>query len=301
MAELARLERERDERVRRVLAQAEQRKARREQALRRIVQTRPAAPQGLATTLRRKAHQQALLAWEAAKEAATQLVEEARRLAARLLAAVQPERLAAWARDPLQRGQREQREQRVADRALAAPAKALPLPQPAPPQPSRKPQLPDASRYSIEEQYRLYNHIVDELKAHRQGRVQRVAAKVAKRLERRETLARWSEADRPQQPQGLLAAFKKGQYDQAVKVYEKGQRRDRRLVEQADELSKKVLKAAHRSENWAAQKLHDLQPEFVSRVERYVRGYNQGVQIAELEAKQKLQRDRGIEGPQRIR
>ena len=124
---------------------------------------------------------------------------------------------------------------------------------------------------------------------------------MAKRLERRETLARWSEADRPQKPQGLLAAFKKGQYDQAVKAYGQRQRRDRTLVEQADKLNKKVLEAAHRSENWAARTLHDLQPEFVDRVERYVRGYNQRVQMAELEARQKLQRERGIEGPERSR
>ncbi len=73
------------------------------------------------------------------------------------------------------------------------------------------------------------------------------------------------------------------------------------LVEQADKLKKKVLEASHRSENWAARTLHGLQPEFVDRVERYVRGYNQRVQIAELEARQKLQRERGIEGPERSR
>ena len=293
MAELAQLERERDERVRRVLAQAEQRKVRREEVLRRLVQARPDVPQGLVATLQRKGHQgqqHALLAWEGAKEAAAKLVEQAKRLVVRLLEAARPERLAAWASEHLQ--------SRRSDQNLTATARTAPSLQRPPPQPSDKPKLPDVSRYSIGDQYRLYNHIVDELKDHRQGRVQRVAAKVAKRLERRETLARWSEADRPQKPQGLLAAFKKGQYDQAVKAYGQRQRRDRTLVEQADKLNKKVLEASQRSENWAARRLHDLQPEFVDRVERYVRGYNQGVQIAELEARQKLQRERGIEGPE---
>ena len=45
-AELACLECEREERVRRLLVQAEQRQARREQALRRLVQARPEVPQG---------------------------------------------------------------------------------------------------------------------------------------------------------------------------------------------------------------------------------------------------------------
>ena len=57
-AELARLERERGERLRRVLTRAEQRQARREQALQRLVQRRPEAPKGLVATLQRKAHQQ---------------------------------------------------------------------------------------------------------------------------------------------------------------------------------------------------------------------------------------------------
>ncbi len=281
--------------MRRVLAQAEQRKVRREQALRRLVQARPAAPKGLVTTLRRKAHQQALLAWEAAKETATRLVEQAKRLAGRLLEAARPERLAAWARDHLQR---EQPGRDRSDSALTAPAKpppSLSLLQ------AKQAKLPDVSRYSIEDQYRLYSHIVDQLKGVGQKKVERVAAKVAKRLERRETLARWSQADQPQKPRGLLAAFKKREYDEAVKAYWQRQRRDGSLVEQAAKLEKKVLEATHRSENWAVRKLRSLQPEFVDRVERYVRGYNQRVQIAELEARQKLQRERGIEGPERSR
>lgn len=58
-----------------------------------------------------------------------------------------------------------------------------------------------------------------------------------------------------------------------------------------------MLEATHRSESWAARRLSRLQPEFVGRVERYVRGNNQRVQMEELEAQQKLQRERGIEGP----
>ena len=277
----------------RVWARARLRQGRREQALRTLVQARPEATPDLVGTLQLKIHQQALLAWEAAKERATKLVAQAKQLAVRLLEAARPARVAAWARDHLQRGRSNQSGVEPAPTATERTPQSL-----QPTQPPRGLKLPDVSRYSSEDQYRLYNRIVDELKAHRQGRVQRVAANVAKRLERRETLARWSEADRPQKPQGLLAAFKKGQYDEAVKVYWQRQRRDRTLVEQADKLKKNVLKASHLSESWAAQTLHDLQPEFVDRVERYVRGYNQGVQIAELEARQKLQRERGIEGPE---
>ena len=299
MAELAQLERERDERVRRVLAQAEQRKVRREEVLRRLVQTRPDVPQGLVATLQRKGHQgqqHALLAWEGAKEAVAKLVEQAKRLVVRLLEAARPERLAAWARDHLQG---EQLVRGVSERVPAATAKQPRSP--LPPQPARQAKLPDLSGYSIEDQYRLYSHLVDQLKAVGQKKVRRVAVKVAKRLERRQTLASWSEADRPQKPHGLLAAFKKSEYDQAVKAYWQRQRRDQSLVEQAAKLEKSVLEATHRSENWAVRKLRSLQPEFTERVERYVEDYNRQVRMKELEATRKLQQERGIEGPQRSR
>ena len=193
--ELARLERERDDRVRRVLAQVQQRKARREQALRQLVQARPEAPQGLVASLQRKGHEQAVLAWDAAKEAATKLVEQARRLAARLLEAAKPERLAAWAPDRLQS---EQPGRGALDRVPVA--SAQPQQSPSVPQPVRQAKQPDISRYSIEDQYRLYRHLVGQLTTVGQEKVQRVAAKVAKRLERRQTRVSWSEADQPPKP-----------------------------------------------------------------------------------------------------
>ena len=242
-----------------------------------------------------KAHQQALLAWEAAKEAATKLVEQARRLAARLLEAAKPERLAAWARDYLQL---HQSGRGAVDRVPVA--SALQPRSPSLPQPARQAK-PDISRYSIEDQYRLYRHLVGQLTTVGQEKVQRVAGKVAKRLERRQTLARWSEADRPLKPQGLLVAFKKGEYDRAVKDYWRRQRRDRTLIEEATKLQTKVLEATHRSENWAVRKLRSLQPEFTDRVERYVDSFNRRGQLAELEASRKLQRERGIDGPEKTR
>ena len=65
-AELACLECEREERVRRLLVQAEQRQARREQALRRLVQARPEVPQGPCGHPAAPRNEQALVAWEIA-------------------------------------------------------------------------------------------------------------------------------------------------------------------------------------------------------------------------------------------
>jgi len=65
-AELARLECEGEERVRRVLAQTEQRRARREQALRRLLQARLKAPQGPVAILQRQGTSRRCWAWEIA-------------------------------------------------------------------------------------------------------------------------------------------------------------------------------------------------------------------------------------------
>lgn len=59
------------------------------------------------------------------------------------------------------------------------------------------------------------------------------------------------------------------------------------------------MEAIHRSENWAVRKLRSLQPEFTKRVKRCVDSYILKVQMAELEARRKVQRDREIDGPRK--
>ena len=297
--ELARLERERDARVREVLARAEQRPARRQEILRRLVQARPEAAQGLATALQQKTHQQALRAWESAKEAAVKLVEQARRLAVRLVEAAQPKRVAAWARQHLQRGQPGRSK---ADRARAAQVRSVPpVQQVRAPQTAQQAPLFDPSRLSIQDQCRVYDRIIAQLTLVGQVKVQRVAIKVAKRLKRREDRLAQSRADPPSEPRGLLAAFKKGEYDRAVEAYRKRVRPERLLVEQATKLQKDVLEAIPRSGNWAARKLRQLQPEFAERVERHVRSENLLKQLAELDRRRTRERERGINGPEQSR
>ena len=100
---LDKLARERDLRVQRVLDKAHKRQERRDQAYGAIVKAPPPAPKGLLATFQQKGHQQALLAWQASKDAAAKLVEQAKRLAARLLEAAWPQRLAEWTREHLRR------------------------------------------------------------------------------------------------------------------------------------------------------------------------------------------------------
>ncbi|MDQ2733541.1 MAG: MobA/MobL family protein [Pseudomonadota bacterium] len=101
------LVRERDLRIQRVLARAQMRQERRDKAYQVIAKAEPSVPKGLLDAFQKKGHEQALLAWEAAKEAAARLLGQAKRLAARLVEAVKPERLAAWALDRFKREQPE--------------------------------------------------------------------------------------------------------------------------------------------------------------------------------------------------
>jgi len=49
------------------------------------------------------------------------------------------------------------------------------------------------------------------------------------------------------------------------------------------------------------RKLRSLQPEFVERVKHYVDNKNLQVRMKELEARRKLQQERGIDGPKKSR
>ena len=104
---LAKIHRERDQRVQRVLAKAQAREQRREKAYRAIEKRRPVEPRGLLATFQHKGHEQALLAWQATKEAAAKLVQQAKRLGQRLLEASDLRRLMHWSQDTLKRQQPE--------------------------------------------------------------------------------------------------------------------------------------------------------------------------------------------------
>ena len=104
---LRKIRRERDQRVQRVLAKAQAREQRRQKAYERIERTPPAPPQGLLASFQQKGHQQALLAWQATKEAAAKLVQQAKRLGQRLLEASDLRRLMRWSQETLKRQQPE--------------------------------------------------------------------------------------------------------------------------------------------------------------------------------------------------
>ena len=104
---LMKIYRQRDLRVQRVLAKAQVREQRREKAYRAVQEHPPAAPRGLLATVQRNGHLQAVLAWQATKEAAAKLVQQAKRLGERLLEASGAKRLLEWSQATLKRQQPE--------------------------------------------------------------------------------------------------------------------------------------------------------------------------------------------------
>lgn len=100
---LAKIRRERDQRVQRVLAKAQAREQRREKAYQAVQAHPPVEPRGLLAAFQQKGHQQAVLAWQAAKEAAAKLVEQAKRVGQRLLEAKSVRRLMHWSHEALKR------------------------------------------------------------------------------------------------------------------------------------------------------------------------------------------------------
>lgn len=95
--------RERDLRVRDVLAQAEQRQARRDANLSRVAAARPEPPQGLLAAFKEKSHRQALAAWEQTWQLVTKLSDEAAQLAKRLARLVHPREIKHWAQELVRR------------------------------------------------------------------------------------------------------------------------------------------------------------------------------------------------------
>jgi len=104
---LRKIHRQRDQRVQRVLAKAQAREQRRQKAYERIEKAPPAPPQGLLASFQQKGHQQVLLAWQATKDAAAKLVQQAKRLGQRLLEASDLRRLMRWSQETLKRQQPE--------------------------------------------------------------------------------------------------------------------------------------------------------------------------------------------------
>ena len=98
---LAKIYRQRDQRVQHVLIKAQVREQRREKAHQAIEERAPVPPRGFVDSVQQKCHQQAVLTWQAAKETAAELVEQARKVGQRLIEASGIKQLIEWSQETL--------------------------------------------------------------------------------------------------------------------------------------------------------------------------------------------------------
>ena len=317
---LERLVRQRDKRVRWVLAQAEQRETRRQKAHQVLLRSAPVAPQGVMAVFQQRGHQQALAAWNAAKEAAAKLAEQAKQLVRRLRELMGPARVLAWSRAKVEK-ERAKAQTPVQAPVPAAEAarnrgaehpKELTALQPGvarqAPQSARATSTPVKAvepvkaqelRYtdlSIEDQVRLFKAITDRLQVDRLEKLRVTERKALKRRERRELRAARVAELRPAKPQGLFAAFKQKEYEEDLKRWRGRKGYVDRLVKQSVELKDRLETARFLALDWAVKVVEKQEPKFYQNVYRYVREQKSKrleQEMREMEIRRSLDRGRG--------
>jgi len=283
LEEVARLERERDERVRKVLAQAQQRGARRVEAYKALTAKEAAV---------RQAHSsQAAATWEAARGLAKRLVEQARQLVLRLKELAKPERVLQWAREVVKRVTPPSREQQQPD-AVAAVAPRRDRPPASRSEESKvadpaKPTKADVAKLPMADQLRLYELVLGKLEVLQVARLGRINAKSQARLQRRQAKAQQIRQMRPPKPKGLLAPLKQSGYQRDYDRWLEKDYAARILVDAAERLDRNLRDAKTHSRFHALNRLEKTDPAFVQRVQNH-----RWLEQRDREQREQMERDR---------
>ena len=290
LVELARVERERGERVRKVLGHAQAREERRREAYRALGANEAA--------VRVTLNSQATAAWEAARRLARRLVEQASHLVQRLKELVQPERVLSWAREAVKRVTpgRKQRPQVVVvaaatsrDRPPALRSEEAKVADPA------KLTKADVAKLSMAEQSRLYDLVLNKLEELQKVRLERINAKSQERLQRRRAKAQQVRQMRPPKPKGLLAPLKQSGYQRDYAGWLGKDYAARILVDAAERLDRNLRSQENHSRYYALNKLERIDPAFAQRVQNHRRlEQRDREQRAQMERDRKpIEKDRG--------
>jgi len=148
--------------------------------------------------------------------------------------------------------------------------------------------VPAIDKLPIEQQQRVFDLTREKLAAARQAKAQRVAAKAWERYQRRVKAEDKLRSDIPGKPTGMLAAFKKKAYDDALAVWEKAWSQARRLQEQANKLYSRLAEAAqqHKALGWAYDRIRAKDPALVQRLEDHRKAERQRNLTTELQERQ---------------
>ena len=160
----------------------------------------------------------------------------------------------------------------------------------------KKPRLEDLP---IEKQVQVWDEVMDRTAAARQEKAVRVAHKASARLERRDKAYRALHSQQPQEPVGLLAAFKRKAFEASHTAWNQAYGQARQLVDQAQILRTRVYGAAEQMQarGWAFRKMSQAQPDMAERVQAYRREESRKrleQQQRERQAKREQQKGRGL-------
>lgn len=158
------------------------------------------------------------------------------------------------------------------------------------------PQKPKLAELPMADQAKAFDMALEKLSTERQKKADRVAAKTAKRQERRERAVQAVLRQKPEQPRGMLASFKQRAFNEAMDTFKPVYARARKLADQAGALRDKVSKAAASVYSWAHAKLEKANPGLADRVQAH-RKAERLAEFRRQEAEREKSRgkDRGME------
>lgn len=146
---------------------------------------------------------------------------------------------------------------------VAGPAAARPVPQDPV---SKTGSLAD---YSLEDQERVFESVLERLVKERRARIQGVEQKAAERWQRRQRRADFIRDWAPEKPTGLLGRFRRATYQEEAGTWERNWRQANVLAEQAGKLQRRLDDASRAAPSWAYTTIKAKDAAFEARVSAY--------------------------------
>ena len=155
-----------------------------------------------------------------------------------------------------------ERQEKAVDQAIQETQQALVQAQKT----KAKPRLQDLP---LADQAKAWDAALHRTAAARQEKAHRVAVKAGERWSRRDQTLQRLRAERPVEPDGMLAMFKRKAYQEAAQAWGQAQAKAQKLADQAQELRLRTAAAIDQAQGWAYARLKEAHPELHQRVQAH--------------------------------
>lgn len=152
-----------------------------------------------------------------------------------------------------------ERQEKAVDQAIQETQQALVQAQKT----KAKPRLQDLP---LADQAKAWDAALHRTAAARQEKAHRVAVKAGERWSRRDQALQRLCAQRPVEPEGMLAMFKRKAYQEAAQAWGQAQAKAQKLADQAQGLHRRAADAIDHAQGWAYARLKEAHPELHKRV-----------------------------------